>query len=82
MAEYHYNQASGTYHRKRYQLAPKLSIGGSDACGGDSGAPLVTWIKMKGRVGYRAFLIGIVSRGGRCAYLDEPGIYTRLVVYP
>ena len=82
MADYHYDNFTGTYIRKQ-PAPPKLSIGGSDACVGDSGGGLVRWVRVKrqGRVRYKAFLIGIVSRGSGCAYQDIPGIYTRLV-YP
>ena len=77
-AEYYYDYARRAYVRTQ-QAAPQLSVGGSDACGGDSGGALVVWkdIKNKGVVEQRAFLIGLVSRGEGCAHKDIPGIYTR-----
>ena len=80
MAQYYYDGFRGTYRKERYN-PPQLHIGGSDACVGDSGGPLVTWVRNKGGAGYKAVLIGIVSRGKGCAYYDMPGVYTRLV-YP
>ena len=49
-----------------------MEIGGSDACQGDSGGPLVKWqrIKKNGRVMQKAYLIGLVSRGQGCAYMQ------------
>ena len=78
-AEAYYDNATGRYISK-HTVPPQVSIGGTDSCQGDSGGPLVTWqgVKVGGGMKYKAFLIGLVSRGGGCAMKDEPGIYTRL----
>ena len=79
IAEYDYDGQRGTYREHISESKKKLQIGGSDACQGDSGSPLIKWqrIRKNGKISQKAYLIGIVSRGEGCAYYDMPGIYTR-----
>ena len=80
VAEFDFDERSGRYRSKQTaQSEDKIRIGGSDACQGDSGGPLIKWqrIRKHGRVTQKAYLVGIVSRGKGCAYIDQPGIYTR-----
>ena len=76
---YDYDVWIGTYREHIYKSKKKLQIGGSDACQGDSGSPLIKWqrIRKNRQISQKAYLIGIVSRGEGCAYYDLPGIYTR-----
>ena len=72
------------YVKSNVFVETKSYIGGSDACQGDSGGPLTHFVKVKnydGTLGYRAFLVGLVSRGEGCAYFNKPGIYTRIKHY-
>ena len=52
-------------------------LGGKDACKGDSGGPLWSYLGSSDET-RRAFLVGIVSRGSGCAVYNSPGIYTRV----
>ncbi len=54
------------------ELCAGLPDGGSDACGGDSGGPLLV------RSGDSWHQLGIVARGVGCARPALPGIYTRV----
>jgi hypothetical protein len=53
--------------------------GDKDACGGDSGGPLMHEINEGNN--YRVYQIGIVSYGFRCAVPGYPGVYTRVTAY-
>lgn len=53
--------------------------GDKDACGGDSGGPLMHEINEDNN--YRVYQIGIVSYGFRCAEPGYPGVYTRITAY-
>ena len=69
IAEYDYDGQRGTYREHISESKKKLQIGGSDACQGDSGSPLIKWqrIRKNGKISQKAYLIGIVSRGEWCA---------------
>ncbi|XP_044266681.1 venom protease-like [Tribolium madens] len=53
--------------------------GDKDACGGDSGGPLMNEINEG--TNYRIYQIGIVSYGFRCATPGYPGVYTRVTAF-
>lgn len=53
--------------------------GDKDACGGDSGGPLMHEINEG--TNYRIYQIGIVSYGFRCAVPGYPGVYTRVTAF-
>ncbi|XP_059177705.1 mite allergen Der f 3-like [Physella acuta] len=53
--------------------------GGKDACGGDSGGPLMCVQSSANGPAY--FVYGIVSNGNGCAKVGEPGIYTNVPYY-
>lgn len=55
------------------QLCAGRTIGGCDACFGDSGGPLSVFDE-EGRI----VQIGVVSYGIGCARADAPGVYTRV----
>ena len=52
--------------------------GAGDACGGDSGGPLII---PKSDTDDTAMLVGIVSFGKACGLIDAPGVYTRVTEY-
>jgi len=56
------------------------NLGGKDACGGDSGGPMITKeTGSSGAVpGQNYELIGVVSWGYGCAHKDYPGVYARV----
>ena len=54
-----------------------LPEGGKDACGGDSGGPLL----VKRNEDPTWYQIGIVSHGYGCGLPDSPGIYTIVADY-
>jgi len=56
------------------------NLGGKDACGGDSGGPMITKeTGSSGTVpGQNYELIGVVSWGNGCALKDYPGVYARV----
>ncbi len=56
-------------------LCAGVLSGGKDACGGDSGGPLIY------RYGDDIYQVGIVSWGEGCAERNKPGVFTRLVNY-
>jgi secreted trypsin-like serine protease len=62
------------YAVTNYTIKPEIQIcagfkkGGKDACGGDSGGPLFSYIEDK------PTLLGIVSNGGGCAAPNSPGV--------
>ncbi|RWS11586.1 trypsin-1-like protein, partial [Dinothrombium tinctorium] len=62
------------YDFDRHLCAGHLK-GGKDACGGDSGSPLVTLINGK------AVLIGLVAYGKKCAMPNAPGVYTEVAFF-
>ena len=53
-------------------------LGVGDACGGDSGGPLII---PKSDTDDTAMLVGIVSFGIGCGLIDAPGVYTRVTEY-
>lgn len=53
--------------------------GDKDACGGDSGGPLMHQVN-EGQ-NFRVYQIGIVSYGFKCAEPGYPGVYTRLTAF-
>ena len=59
----------------------KYYIGGTDSCQGDSGGPLYQFVKNAKNGKKRAYLVGLVSRGGACAKLNRPGIYVDVYRY-
>ena len=78
MAEYDYDNDRRNYTKRRSQHDPKLATGGTGQCNGDSGSPLVKWARTK--KGFRAYVIGLVSRGPLCAWADEVAYHTRLLL--
>ena len=48
-----------------------LDVGGRDACGGDSGGPLL----------HNSILVGVISWGHDCAHPYFPGVYARVAPY-
>ncbi len=59
----------------RNMLCAGYMLGGQDACGGDSGGPLITYENDQ------QMLIGIVSFGIGCAEIGHPGVYTNVENY-
>lgn len=59
----------------RNMLCAGYMLGGQDACGGDSGGPLITYENGE------QMLIGVVSFGIGCAEMGHPGIYTNVDNY-
>jgi secreted trypsin-like serine protease len=76
------NVVDGDHCRYLYQgwivdrimiCAGNLLFGGKDACGGDSGGPLLRAVD--------GTQIGIVSFGWECGLSTHPGVYTRIAPY-
>lgn len=53
--------------------------GDKDACGGDSGGPLMHQVNEGSN--FRVYQIGIVSYGFKCAEPGYPGVYTRITAF-
>ena len=53
-----------------------LTEGGKDSCPGDAGGPLVQFDEDD-----RAWLLGVVSWGYRCAWKGVPEIYTKVASF-
>ena len=58
-------------------LCAGIQGGGTDTCGGDSGAPLI----IPGSNPDQDTVVGIVSFGSECGRPDKPGVYARVSNY-
>ncbi|XP_076459669.1 uncharacterized protein LOC143292888 [Babylonia areolata] len=67
------------YHINDTQLCAGYRRGGTDACSGDSGGPLICPKTEAGVT--RWFLLGITSYGEGCGRRGKYGIYTRVTSY-
>ena len=59
-----------------FKAIHNFQISGKDSCAGDSGGPLMTNKKRKGRI--RWTQLGLISWGVLCGTEGKPGVYTNV----